>query len=161
MDNRSLSLCLIPIEGSSVQIPVHILQLEAEIQADENGVMKSGLWVLLNTLPWVASGLKNNSVEKVFGRILKENAVFGLKSSFMKSNHQFQNIPNGRRNLSFVLHSSFIHVLAHCKFIEFVNNNEHVPENICEKYKLACFQFAMSSSSMVLKFCPSYIRHQL
>ena len=64
---------------SNFEIPVEKLLLEAEIQPNEVGALKSGEWILLNTMPWFLELRPNNSFKRIFERIIIPDVVFGIK----------------------------------------------------------------------------------
>ena len=81
LQTKQLELVSLKDTEGNLEIPLHILHLDTSICPMENITMKSGDWVLINSMPWFKVKKGENSFKRIFRTCAGEDTVFGLKTS--------------------------------------------------------------------------------
>ena len=124
LNKRALESFSLHNPGKTIEIPLQILHLEATICPMEGVEMKSGDWIVMNSLPWMRAGKKKNSMRKLFKSVDEKNIVFSLPTSKLKGEPlNLSTIFPGGCFLSFIHRSAMNFLLTTQKFNDFLNQS--------------------------------------
>ena len=117
---RLESFCLGDVD-SNFEIPVQKLVLEAELRPNSVAAMKSGEWIMMNTMPWFLGSKGGNSFQRLFKSNMAPDVVFGIKvADLTAAGVDLEGLPRGMGSVSFIHRSSLVFVTQVAKFKKFV-----------------------------------------
>ena len=125
-------------------------ELQRDISCIAGRVMKSGVWILLNTLPWYQH-LKQNMKRNFKNSSIPEDLLFlSVRSGDLKrGNLGLSNIPNGINFASFIHWTAFKYICNSSQVTNYIQVNIPLKDEPAFRRALTTFSSIFTKSTMV------------